>query len=202
MGDKNILDKIKEIWSTIKYRTKNIFNQQKRLPEADQYIAEKENAGIYTETIKTEENKEFITEEPKSEVQEEVEKAFTEEQELGMPKEIVEEKEVVDRTQIITEITPDEKLILANKREEENAQRVYGKAVRDTIAPRIQGIEDLVLIHRTNYWPENGIIKTAKNAEALSKELEYNGHKYRVPLARDTVHFAVNGEVSEHFFRK
>jgi len=59
---------------------------------------------------------------------------------------------------------------------------------------QINSVDDLVLIHLTNYPPKGGVIRTAKSAGAVQIE-EYNGIKYETKRERDTIHFAINGEV-------
>lgn len=60
---------------------------------------------------------------------------------------------------------------------------------------KIESIDDLVLVHMTNYIPENGVIKTPKDAKVMFNE-EWHGMKYQIPQMRNTVHFALNHEVS------
>ena len=62
-------------------------------------------------------------------------------------------------------------------------------------------LEDLILVHRTNYSPTSSKIKSDKEACAtVSSKITLNGKEYEFPveLDRNTVHFAINGEVSEH----
>lgn len=66
----------------------------------------------------------------------------------------------------------------------------------------LQKLSDLVLVHKTEYAPENGIIKTSENAGAtIPKEFEFLGEKYsmQIPSHRETVHFSLNGEVTSHW---
>ena len=77
---------------------------------------------------------------------------------------------------------------------------------KDTImenGAKIDKLDDLVLIHKTNYAPSDGIIKTAKEAGAtMSSTLNLDGETYEIsiPRARETIHFCVNGEVSSHAY--
>lgn len=61
--------------------------------------------------------------------------------------------------------------------------------------------KDFILVHKTNYPPQNDTIKTAKSAGAKNRfEIELDGQTYEleVPFERETIHFAVNGEVGSH----
>ncbi|MBR4177989.1 MAG: hypothetical protein IKR57_01410 [Bacilli bacterium] len=64
-------------------------------------------------------------------------------------------------------------------------------------------LEDLVLIHKTNFTPSNDEIKTTTNSNKYHEEQIGIGDKkidIRFQAVRDTVHFAVNGEVGSHFY--
>ena len=64
-------------------------------------------------------------------------------------------------------------------------------------------LEDLVLVHKTNYAPTNNEIKTVSNSNVQCKEqINICGNQIEINynLVRDTVHFAVNGEVGSHFY--
>jgi len=61
----------------------------------------------------------------------------------------------------------------------------------------IESKEDLVLLHVTDYFPEDMIIKTPKDAKVMLDK-EYEGHHYQVPRQRETVHFTINGEVENN----
>ena len=69
----------------------------------------------------------------------------------------------------------------------------------------LKDINDLVLIHKTMYLPENDKIYTTmeKNIVLDYDELEFevNGKKLRTPIksSRNTLHFCVNSEVSGDF---
>ena len=65
--------------------------------------------------------------------------------------------------------------------------------------------DDFVLVHKTNYAPINNTIETAYSAYQRGTELKernvtVNGqeYKYPQPLGRETIHFSVNGPVSNH----
>lgn len=51
-------------------------------------------------------------------------------------------------------------------------------------------IKDLALVHATNYAPKDGIIKSSSDGKKKDNEGNY--------LHRNTVHFALNGKVSDH----
>lgn len=64
-------------------------------------------------------------------------------------------------------------------------------------------VEDLVLIHKTKYVPTNDEIKTLTNADVSHEEQIEIGDNHvdiNFKLVRNTVHFAVNGEVGSHFY--
>lgn len=64
-----------------------------------------------------------------------------------------------------------------------------------------KGIEDLMLVHKTKYPPEQSKIKSSKEAESIyDVEIELNDKTYASKYAqeRNTVHFAVNHEVMSH----
>lgn len=61
----------------------------------------------------------------------------------------------------------------------------------------------LIGVHKTKYIPTANVIKTAKDARAeFSETVEINGVKYEYSYrsARDTVHMAMNDEVSSHMY--
>ena len=68
---------------------------------------------------------------------------------------------------------------------------------RNKTEKEIKNADDIVLIHITNFFPEQGIIKSPKDAGVTFKE-EFEGHPYEVPRQRDTVHFVMNGEVENN----
>ena len=64
-------------------------------------------------------------------------------------------------------------------------------------------LEDLVLVHKTGYAPTNDEIKTTTNSNAQhQQQIEIGGTQLDISfnIIRDTVHFAVNGEVGSHFY--
>lgn len=63
-----------------------------------------------------------------------------------------------------------------------------------------KGVEDFVLVHKTRYAPSGSTIKTLKEANAIinaKRPLTINGKNYAISFhhPRNTLHFAVNGEV-------
>ena len=65
----------------------------------------------------------------------------------------------------------------------------------------INSVEDIMLIHKTNYAPKDEVIGTRLSSEVIdTSEVIINGVKYDVKVrpVRDTVHFSVNHEVSSH----
>lgn len=76
-----------------------------------------------------------------------------------------------------------------------------GKIAQDNYSKVIEGVSDLVLIHKTEYPPIDSIIKSSKDAGALGKSSFWVGEKeyyVRYPSERETVHFCLNGEVESH----
>ncbi len=72
-----------------------------------------------------------------------------------------------------------------------------GKEITDT--------SDLVLVHKTNFIPENGVIKSSRDAGVLLDHyFDVGGERYRGKhlFERNTVHFCLNGEVTSHMMRK
>lgn len=61
----------------------------------------------------------------------------------------------------------------------------------------------LIGVHKTQFAPIGSIIKTAKDAKAISKDtITINGQEYEYEFVseRDTVHMAMNDEVSSHMY--
>ena len=67
----------------------------------------------------------------------------------------------------------------------------------DNKEKEINNISDLVLVHLTNYIPEGGVIRTPKDAGATLGG-SFMGHKLEIPRERNTVHFTINGEVTNN----
>ena len=61
----------------------------------------------------------------------------------------------------------------------------------------IKSISDLVLVHLTDYIPKDGIIRTPKEAGA-TLSTSFLGHKFETPRERKTIHFTLNGEVTNN----
>ena len=60
-------------------------------------------------------------------------------------------------------------------------------------------IDELVMIHATNFFPEKHEIKSNRGGQKIYTE-EINGQIMVFNNSRDTVHFAINGRVSSHIF--
>ena len=61
-------------------------------------------------------------------------------------------------------------------------------------------MSDLMFVHKTRYFPKNGVIRTSKNSGAyqnMSIDLEIDGKDYKIGgnIERDTIHFSLNTEV-------
>lgn len=61
--------------------------------------------------------------------------------------------------------------------------------------------EDFILVHKTEYYPTNNLIKSDLRSGATQINIVYfddDEFSYEFPEARDTIHFCQNGEVSSH----
>lgn len=65
---------------------------------------------------------------------------------------------------------------------------------------KIRDEADIVLIHKTDYMPENDQIQTSKSAVQYKEKVVFGENEYEIsyPQGRDTIHFAVNHEVTDH----
>lgn len=66
---------------------------------------------------------------------------------------------------------------------------------KDNDGKKINSIDDLVLVHVTDYVPEGGVIHSPMDAGVQYHE-EYDGVQYEVPRQRRTIHFAMNGDLT------
>ena len=68
--------------------------------------------------------------------------------------------------------------------------------------PGVDNLEGLILVHKTDYAPIDSKIKSTKESKSYVDET-HTIEGYQIPIrtynSRNTVHFAVNGEVSSHF---
>lgn len=64
----------------------------------------------------------------------------------------------------------------------------------DNEGKEIKSIDDLVLVHVTDYVPEGGVIHSPKDAGVKFQE-EFEGIQYKLPRQRRTVHFTMNGAI-------
>lgn len=70
--------------------------------------------------------------------------------------------------------------------------------------PKTFSLDDIVMVHATDYFPENHIIKTSRSANAIyekdKKEIKIVGESKigNTYSHRNTIHFALNGKVSNH----
>ena len=66
-----------------------------------------------------------------------------------------------------------------------------------------KGLDDFMLVHKTEYYPVNDTIRTPKTTNA-KRETTFNfrGEEYTVSstVGNNSTHFALNGPVSNHFF--
>ena len=70
-------------------------------------------------------------------------------------------------------------------------------------AREISGLDDLMCVHKTRYAPNGSRIKTDKEARALYKStitIKDKEYEYSYINDRNTVHFAMNDEVSSHAY--
>lgn len=67
--------------------------------------------------------------------------------------------------------------------------------------PDVDRMEGIILVHKTNYIPMQGKIRTVKDSDVY-ENIEYQIAEHtismKIKIERDTVHFAANGEVQEH----
>ena len=65
-----------------------------------------------------------------------------------------------------------------------------------------KNLDDLVLVHKTKYMPSNNEIKTTSNSNASANRIiqidDNTTIDVDIKLFRETIHFAVNGEVTSH----
>lgn len=65
----------------------------------------------------------------------------------------------------------------------------------------LEGLQDLILVHKTDYIPQNSEIRTAQNSGVesnLNIQILGKTYEYKLPTHRNTLHFSVNGEVGDH----
>lgn len=99
-------------------------------------------------------------------------------------------------------ITPIEALQLLEKN---GIQPVLTEADKElAVNPRnYTSKSSLIGVHKTDYFPTSNMIKSSKDSNVeYSKEVEIDGTKYQYSYKsdRDTVHMALNDEVSSHIF--
>ncbi len=96
-----------------------------------------------------------------------------------------------------------QKILTKEMLEEFEKEKQEGK-VKDLLygeRKKIESINDIVMIHKTDYIPTNNTIKSSKSSGVTEPfYLNLNGEEYRidVPLERKTVHFCLNAEVVNH----
>lgn len=81
---------------------------------------------------------------------------------------------------------------------EEDKDNLYSK---DKSKREYKSIDDFILVHKTDYIPEESKIKTSKESKVKAKSEMKIGdqyYDYQYSSERDTIHFAVNGEVGDH----
>lgn len=67
----------------------------------------------------------------------------------------------------------------------------------------IKNLDDLIMVHKTNFLPQNGIIRTACDTKAMRKDnicLNNKQYNYEFRAGNNSIHFAINGPVSSHFY--
>lgn len=65
----------------------------------------------------------------------------------------------------------------------------------------IKSKDDIILVHLTDYFPKDGMIRTPKTLGLKYNEtinLENKKYSYEFNRERDSIHFACNGEVGNH----
>ena len=76
-----------------------------------------------------------------------------------------------------------------------------GKIASGNDKKKIQNISDLVLVHKTDYIPIDGIIRSSKDAGVLgdtTMRVKDNVYTINVASERESIHFCLNGEVASH----
>lgn len=94
---------------------------------------------------------------------------------------------------ILTE--EDKELFINEYREETNIRYDRGR--------KIEKLEDIMLVHKTDYIPQNSELGTRMTSDVVDEITpEIEGKEYKVNLRpyRNTLHFAVNHEVISHGF--
>ena len=81
----------------------------------------------------------------------------------------------------------------------EKDERIENKDVESSDG-KIKNESDLVLVHKTNYIPQNDTIQTSKSVIKYEEIITLGGKEYKInyPEGRDTIHFSVNHEVNKH----
>ena len=79
----------------------------------------------------------------------------------------------------------------------------YGGEAKLKRLQTFKGLDDFMLVHKTDYYPVNDTIRTPKTTNA-QKETTFNfrGEEYTVSstVGNNSTHFALNGPVSQHFW--
>lgn len=108
----------------------------------------------------------------------------------------------IDRAKTITELGLDYSAA-CDLLKQNGINLVLDDSDKEIVKNRAQfhGLKDFILVHKTRYLPVDGMIKTNKEIGVMNKEfvIEKFG-EFNAPDSRNTVHFAVNGEVSSHSF--
>lgn len=83
---------------------------------------------------------------------------------------------------------------------EEDKDNLYSK---DSSKREYKSTDDFILVHKTDYIPEESKIRTSKESKVkLKGEMKIGDqhYDYQYSSERDTIHCAVNGEVGDHEF--
>ena len=94
-------------------------------------------------------------------------------------------------------------IVLTKKDKEEQVARIkasYDKNSFDLDSKdrRIKSLEDIMLVHKTNFIPKNGEIGTRQSSNVMNEtDVTIAGNQYEINIrpTRNTVHFSVNHEV-------
>lgn len=74
---------------------------------------------------------------------------------------------------------------------------------KDRMMETFKGLDDFLLVHKTNFFPSNDTIYTPKSTQAKRKtSFTFRGKEYQIdtPVSNNTTHFALNGPVSSHMY--
>lgn len=66
-----------------------------------------------------------------------------------------------------------------------------------------ESMDDLIFVHKTDHIPQGDVVRSTSNSDVKNKDsikIKGQTYEYEYGRKRDTVHFAVNGEVGDHAY--